>query len=203
MGQNTLMKTFKSFVGALMLLSIGCSTSIDSTPKKSQFVAEMKLATDHHSFSKPEEAITTHLKWDAKVDFDRRQITATATYTIQASANAIHGVTVDGVESRFELGPTRPFLGQPLSIPVTSETQKVSVSYTTSPNAAAFLWVEGDAPFLFTQSQAILARTWVPCQDSPGIRFTYEAHVEVPSDLMALMSAVNPTEKSKNGHYDL
>ena len=207
------MKTFKSFVGALMLLTTGCSTSIDSTPKKSQFVAEMKRATDHHSFSKPEEAITTHLKWDAKVDFDRRQITATATYTIQASANAnrllldsrdldIHGVTVDGVESRFELGPTRPFLGQPLSIPVTSETQKVSVSYTTSPNAAAFLWVEGDAPFLFTQSQAILARTWVPCQDSPGIRFTYEAHVEVPSDLMALMSAVNPTEKSKNGHYD-
>ena len=38
--------------------------------------------------------------------------------------------------------------------------------------------------------------------DSPGVRFTYEAHVEVPTELMALMSAVNPTEKSADGHYD-
>ena len=91
------MKTFKSFVGALMLLTMGCSTSTDSTPKKSQFVAEMKRATDHHSFSKPEEAVTTHLKWDAKVDFDRRQITATATYTVQASANANRLLLVAGI----------------------------------------------------------------------------------------------------------
>ena len=62
--------------------------------------------------------------------------------------------------------------------------------------------VEGDNPFLFTQSQAILARTWIPCQDSPGIRFTYEAHVDVPQGTMALMSATNPTAQSADGHYD-
>ena len=160
-----------------------------------------------------EEAVTTHLKWDAKVDFDQRQITATATYQVQTAKDAerllldcrdltIHSVTVDGQDAPFELGPVRPFLGQPLSIPVTGTTKEVSVAYTTSPDAAAFLWVEGESPFLFTQSQAILARTWVPCQDSPGVRFTYEAHVEVPTELMALMSAVNPTEKSADGHYD-
>jgi len=88
-----------------------------------------------------------------------------------------------------------------LSIPLSSDAKQVSVTYTTSPDAAAFLWVEGESPFLFTQSQAILARSWVPCQDSPGIRFTYEAKVEVPSNLMALMSATNPTEKSNDGTY--
>ena len=62
--------------------------------------------------------------------------------------------------------------------------------------------MEGENPFLFTQSQAILARTWVPCQDSPGIRFTYEAHVDVPVGTMAMMSATNPTEQSADGHYD-
>ena len=80
----------------------------------------------------------------------------------------------------------------------------MSITYNTQPGADAFLWVEGseDAnPFLFTQSQAILARTWIPCQDSPGIRFTYNATVDVPKDLMALMSAVNPTEKNAEGHY--
>jgi aminopeptidase N len=56
-------------------------------------------------------------------------------------------------------------------------------------------------PFLFTQSQAILARTWIPCQDSPGIRFTYNARVTVPKELFALMSAQNPQKKSADGKY--
>src|SRR5690606_16459222 len=59
----------------------------------------------------------------------------------------------------------------------------------------------GKLPFLFTQSQAILARSWVPIQDSPGIRFTYEAKVTVPSNLLALMSAENPQEKNDDGVY--
>ena len=206
------MTTTRLLAGALLLLGVGCTTAPDRPSSKSQLVADMKRATDHHSYSKPEEAVTTHLDWDAKVDFDARQVTATATYAIEMADDAkrllldcrdliIHSVAVDGVDTEFELGPERPFIGQPLSIPITPRTKKVSVHYTTSPDAGAFLWVEGDSPFLFTQSQAILARTWVPCQDSPGVRFTYSADVEVPSSLMALMSAVNPTEKSSDGRY--
>ena len=82
------------------------------------------------------------------------------------------------------------------------DSRQVSIDYQSSPEAGALLWVEGDNPFLFTQSQAILARTWIPCQDSPGIRFTYEAHVDVPQGTMALMSATNPTAQSADGHYD-
>jgi leukotriene-A4 hydrolase len=206
------MTTQRFTAWALLLVGAGCSNAPESPSTKSQLVADMKRATDHHSYSKPEEAVTTHLKWDAEVDFESRTVHATAQYDIQTSADArrilldardltIHGVTVDGVETEFELGPERPFVGQPLSIPLAPDAKRVSVTYTTSPNAAAFLWVEGESPFLFTQSQAILARSWVPCQDSPGIRFTYEAEVQVPSNLMALMSATNPTEKSDDGSY--
>ena len=56
-------------------------------------------------------------------------------------------------------------------------------------------------PFLFTQGEAILTRSWIPVQDSPGIRFTYNAKVTVPSDLMAVMSARNPQERSTDGVY--
>ena len=172
----------------------------------------MKRATDHHSYSKPEEAVTTHLTWRADVNFDTRHVTATATYDVEVAADAarmifdtrdltIHEVRVDGTPVEFQLGPARPILGQPLSVPLDARAKRVSIDYTTSPDAAAFLWVEGEKPFLFTQSQAILARSWVPCQDSPGVRFTYEADVTVREDLMALMSATNPTAKAPDGSY--
>jgi leukotriene-A4 hydrolase len=56
-------------------------------------------------------------------------------------------------------------------------------------------------PYLFTQGQAILTRTWIPIQDSPGIRLTYDAKITVPSELMAVMSASNPQGKSADGAY--
>src|SRR5690606_21365232 len=56
-------------------------------------------------------------------------------------------------------------------------------------------------PFLFTQGEATLTRSWIPVQDSPGIRITYDAHVTVPPELMAVMSATNPQERSADGSY--
>ena len=203
-------------IGALCTLAAGftgCGAPADTNSAKTQAILDMKRATDHHSYSRPEEAVITHLNWNAAVDFDTRVITATATYDIETADNAeriifdctdlkIKAVRVDGEAVDFVLGPAKQYIGQPLSLPVNANSQQVSIDYESSPDAGALLWVEGDNPFLFTQSQAILARTWVPCQDSPGIRFTYEAHVDVPAGTMALMSATNPTEQSADGHYD-
>ncbi|MCX6352970.1 MAG: M1 family metallopeptidase, partial [Bacteroidetes bacterium] len=110
-------------------------------------------------------------------------------------------------ETPFELMTEVPFLGKPLRVSITPETKTITIFYHTSPDAAAVQWLSpnqtagGKQPFMFTQSQAILARTWLPCQDGPGIRFTYDATVQVPADLMALMSATNPQQKSADGVY--
>lgn len=183
-----------------------------NSSRKGEQIAAMKRSTDFHSYSKPEEAQVTHLDWQARVDFEQKIIHGIATYAIETASDAerilfdldglnINEVSVDGESVPFELGPALPFIGSSLSIPVTSESKQVAIEYTSSPDAGALLWVEGESPFLFTQSQAILARTWIPCQDSPGIRFTYNAEVHVPEGLMALMSAKNPTEKSIDGQY--
>lgn len=73
--------------------------------------------------------------------------------------------------------------------------------------AAAIQWLDpsqtagGKYPFMFTQSQAILARSWVPLQDGPGVKFTYSAAIACPVNLMALMSAENDTVKHTDGVY--
>ena len=198
-------------------LIMSCGNQEESAPERGDDVkikiANMKLARDPHTYSDPNEAKVTHLEWEAAVDFDTRIITAVATYDIETSDDAdditldinrlkISKVEVDGKAVEFAVGPEKKYLGQALTIPITSASKQVSISYTTDPEAGALLWVEGDKPFLFTQSQAILGRTWLPCQDSPGVRYTYNAKVKVREDLMALMSAENPQEINPEGVYN-
>ncbi|QNL21543.1 M1 family metallopeptidase [Hyphobacterium sp. CCMP332] len=178
-----------------------------------------KVTKDAHSFADPQKAKVTHLDWDAKIDFENKIIEATATYDIETSEDAdsiifdtrdlnISQVWVDDEEVGFSIGEKDEILGSPLNIPVSSKSKKVRIAYSTSPKAAALQWLEPvqtagkENPFLFTQSQAILARTWIPCQDSPGIRFSYNAKVEVPSGLLALMSARNPKSTHPSGVYE-
>jgi aminopeptidase N len=202
------------------LIAVGTVLSMTQCqPPKEENLAEMS-PQDIHSFAKPNEAVVTHLDWDAKLDFDEKIITAKASLTIRTASDAkmlmldtknlhIDRVTTGNEEQdiSFEVGPESPHMGRPLMIPLNGEQEVVHVYYKTSPDAEALQWLSPVqtagkvAPFLFTQSQAILARSWVPIQDSPGIRFTYNAKVEVPAGLLALMSAENPKEKSEDGKY--
>ncbi|MEQ9062969.1 MAG: M1 family metallopeptidase [Vicingaceae bacterium] len=177
------------------------------------------LIQDIHSYSKPNIARVLHLDLDLNVDFEQKKLSGRATYKIDLAENAdeivfdtydlnIEHIFLDNNEvAQYSLGPKDEILGQPLSISLTPGTSKVVIEYTTSPGARALQWLspdqtaQKDKPFLFTQSQAILARTWIPCQDSPGIRFTYNANVIVPKGYLALMSAENPTVLSDDGVY--
>jgi aminopeptidase N len=195
-------------------LSLIILASCQPTNKQEQ---PMKIS-DPHSYSKPDVASVTHLNWSAEVNFDKRQIQATAEWDIKRSPNCseiifdtksltIGAVAVDGEETDFTLTETDPILGSALTIPINPESKKVLIRYTTDSSAEALQWLSPQQtsgktyPFLFTQSQAILARSWVPTQDSPGIRFTYSADIRVPKELIALMSATNPQTKNDSGEY--
>ena len=177
---------------------------------------------DPHSFARPAAAVVRHLSLHLTVDFERRQLRGTATLDLVTAPDAsevvldTRGLTIESVcldapggpVADFHLGDAVPFLGQALHIRIQPQTRRVVVRYATSPEGAdALQWLQPEQtagrrqPLLFTQSQAILARTWVPIQDSPGIRFTYDARVEVPPHLLALMSATNPSERRADGVY--
>lgn len=200
---------------AASVIIAGCGDSQSSQPRSERaktIIAMSKLVRDAHSYAQPNEIRVKHLSWNADVDFASKSISATATYDLEHVSPSdkvvfdikglhIESVSVDGRPVTFEVGPEKPFIGAPLTVPVTAESKQVAIRYSTPPGAEALLWVEGEKPFLFTQSQAILARTWIPCQDSPGIRITYDAKVRVPSDLLALMSADNPQQRNTTGEY--
>lgn len=179
---------------------------------KTQFVM------DPHSYARPEEAVTTHLDLDIHVDMKQHRITGTATYDLkrQSGDSVIfdtYGLTIDkvvlgdGMPAAFTLGAKDSILGQALRVALPPGADKVSIAYSTGPEAKALQWLlpaqTGDKqfPFLFTQGEAILTRSWIPIQDSPGIRITYNARVTVPKELMAVMSATNPQERSTDGVY--
>ena len=175
---------------------------------------------DPHTFAQPRECTIQHLDWKAVVEFDQKRISAVANLTIKSSPGTsqlildtkdleILKVTNGNNEKlSFVIGEEQSHLGAPLSITINGVTKNVIIEYRTSPEAEAMQWLDPvqtadkTSPFLFTQSQAILARSWIPIQDSPGIRFTYNAQVTVPKGLLALMSASNPTEKNETGVYN-
>jgi len=190
--------------------------------QKETIKSDVKSMTvkDPHTYSKPEEATISHLKWDVKVDFEQRVIYGVAKWDIvntqqvntiifDSKGLKIEKVTLDQDEKEtdFSLGNNDEILGAALKIQITPETKAVNIYYHTGNEAEALQWLDpvqtadGNHPFLFTQSQAILARSWIPIQDSPGIRFTYAATVRVVPGLMALMSAENPQEKNPEGIY--
>lgn len=206
---------------AAMLLALSWTRCGDAPQQDQTPPTDMNSSQTHdpHSFAHPAEAVVKHLNLDIAVDFSGKTIIGTADWTLQTSADAKHlfldtrdldirSVTdAQGNPLEFRIGEKQQYLGQPLEIDLKPGTQQVKVAFATRPEAGALQWLSPEQtagkqhPFLFTQSQAILARTWLPCQDSPGIRFTYSAKVKVPAELMAVMSASNPTQKSADGQY--
>ena len=199
------------------LLAAGCGPAPDiqlPTPA---------AAEDVHSYANTDEFKVEHLALDLDVLFDQRILRGTATLTF----NRISGTgamildtrdlaiekaevapdTVNYQETQFELGPADPILGAPLSIRMPVTTGTVRLRYSTSPRASGLQWLAPwqtagkRRPFLFTQSQAIHARSWIPLQDTPSVKATYSARVRTPKGLLALMSAGNLPDPPRDGDY--
>ncbi len=177
-------------------------------------------AHDPHSFSQPWLARTTHLDLSLKADFAQKQLTGAARWQIEYTGQAseiifdtdqldIKSVSLgpDNRPARWYLAERDSLLGAALHVALEHGAKVVTITYSTRPDAAALGWMEPamtagkQQPFLFTQGQAILTRTWIPCQDTPGNRITYTAQIETPPGMMAVMSAENPQHKDANGRY--
>ncbi|MFT4660569.1 MAG: leukotriene-A4 hydrolase [Patiriisocius sp.] len=197
---------------------ISCG-DVSQTAKKTEHMSEDHdhQRLDLHSFADPHMAKVDHLDLNIDVNFDTRIISGVATYNVVANKDAkeiifdvqdleITNVKANGKDVAFEIKEGNDY-GDALHAAIDGSCEKVAITYKTSPSAEAVQWLNPQQtsgkkhPFLFTQGQAILTRTWIPVQDSPGIRISYDATVRVPKELMAVMSASNPQERNASGEY--
>ncbi|RKG95734.1 M1 family metallopeptidase [Corallococcus carmarthensis] len=161
---------------------------------------------DPHSYNDSTQPETETLDWKARVDFRTRRLHAEATLTLkEASAGPldldtrdldIRGVVdAQGRPLPYILAPPEPILGSRLRIELPAGVKQLTVRYRTSPEASALQWLTppqtagGQQPFLFSQCQAIHARSVVPLQDTPRIRIRYRASLRVPKQLKSVMAA--------------
>jgi leukotriene-A4 hydrolase len=215
MVKNNMKLIFK--LSLLALLIVSCSNS------ESETKLQKRIPVKNHSFSNIEEINTTHLHLDLSVDFINKKLSGVARHKMSNHGSnkaifdikglKIHKVTTGHSENEkardYKIGPgsKNPMLGHPLIVNIDKNTSFVNIYYETTEESEALDWLDSaltsskNKPFLYTQGQAILTRTWIPIQDAPSNRITYSADLKVPSDLLAVMSASNPKEKNNKGNY--
>lgn len=163
-------------------------------------------AKDVWTYARPAEARVTHVDLDLDVDFAAKVVRGTAILDVLAARGAkaivldtldleIFGITDErGRKLAYAVGAKDPELGSPLTIQLAG-AKKIRIAYKSAPGARALQWLAPEQtagkrhPYLFSQGQAINNRSWIPTQDSPGIRQTWRARITVPDGLTAVMSA--------------
>jgi aminopeptidase N len=163
-------------------------------------------AVDIHSFARPLEARVTHLDLDLVVDMAGKRIGGTATLDIQAKPGVKEivlddkGLEIESIADEsgkplpYKVGAVDENLGAPLTIQM-GDARKIVIRYKSAPDAGALQWLTPEQtagkkhPYLLSQGQSIENRSWIPTQDSPGIRQSWTAHIAVPAELTAVMSA--------------
>src|SRR5688572_26911213 len=191
---------------AIATIALGCGKTDPPAETDRPVTTTTAPERDIHSYARPDEVRVTHVALDLTADFDARVLSGTATLKLQRNGSAaqvvldtkglnIQRVTSGDDELKFALGAEEKVLGRPLTVDLPTGATEITVTYRTNPDAAALQWLQpsqtagGKRPYLYSQGEAIFTRTWIPTQDTPGVRQTYSARITVPRDLRAVMSA--------------
>jgi leukotriene-A4 hydrolase len=160
---------------------------------------------DPHSYADPQQGKITHVDFLFGIDFDSQTLQVRADYTLDQRVSGslfldtrdlqIERIYSNGKEIAWDIDQHDPILGQRLHLHGLQGISNFTIEHRTSPNASALQWLSSEQtsgqrhPFLYSQCQALHARSIFPCQDTPSIRLTYSAQVEVRSPLIAVLAA--------------
>ena len=160
---------------------------------------------DPHSYADLTQGKISHIDLHIKTDFETHILKIKADYQLTEPINGplfldtsqidLESAHANGQRIQYEFSEKSELLGECLHLKDLQNVSSFTLTFATSPDARALQWLPGvqtaggEHPFLFSQCQAIHARSVFPCQDTPSVRFTFNADVEVPGELTAVMAA--------------
>ncbi|MCL1150953.1 M1 family metallopeptidase [Shewanella ulleungensis] len=187
--------------------------------KEAKVTNSFDVEKDYHSSANTDALCVHHLDIALTVDFSTQQLSGSVTLffnrkraqsvlIIDGRDLFIDQVTdLNGQPLDYDCEDVNPTLGQRWLIEVGMLNTQVVVHYHTSPKAQGLQWLNAQQtlgkqlPYLFSQSQPINARSWLPLQDSPKARVTFNATIKVPLGLRAVMSANNNPIMPEDGIF--
>ncbi len=217
--------------GALLISLASCTTLPKTTPEtvsstetpSTKVRAEKDVTVDKFTYANYKDVTITHLDLNLDVNFDEKVLDGIATIDftkLNPSADKIvldtKDLTIRSIEihygdmweeAEYTLAPDDEIMGQKLTINLIDGADQIMIDYKTSPEAEGLQWLSPAQtagktyPYLFSQAQAINARTMAPVQDTPAVRMTYTATLRTPPELVALMSAEQDPYTPRDGDY--
>ncbi|MCB9956469.1 MAG: M1 family metallopeptidase [Caulobacterales bacterium] len=202
---------------------IAATAAVTNAPADQTSATQQELRRDKFSYANYDEVRVTHVSLDLDVLFDEKVLDGTATLDLEyvkPDAKSLildtNDLTIRSVDARvgeewvaatINLGADDPVMGSRLEIALPEGAAQVRIAYRTSPGALGLQWLAPEQtagkahPFMYSQNQAINARSMVPIQDTPAIRITYDATLRTQKDLFAVMSAAQDPDGVRDGDY--
>ncbi|ERF71073.1 Leukotriene A-4 hydrolase [Endocarpon pusillum Z07020] len=187
------------------------------------------LPRDPNTLSNYNSWRTAHTTANLEILFDEQRLSGNVVLTLKSITHAeskqifldtshldISAIKVNGRSAKWDLLPRREPYGSPLRISLETgiaadQTVEVVIYLSTTTSCTALQWLtpaqtsNKRQPYMFSQCQAIHARSLFPCQDTPDVKSTFDFNITSPLPVIAsgIASPANPTAPPPPGRSSL